>query len=541
MDKRKTEKRRAGNLWRRPAALAVAAVTAASALTACSGGGSGETESQAAAAAAPVGDVIRVGRTWDANNGNFDPATFSSSTSYQFGPDVFESLLQYNDDMEPSPFLAESFEESEDFKTFTFHLRKGVQFHRGYGEMTSEDVKFSLDRLSDPTLQNTATNLSNLEVDNIESVETPDDYTIIFNLKEPDVFFTDKMCKKYLSVVSKKAVEELGNDEFGKCPVATGPFMLEEGGVPGEKYSTAKFEDYWGEKAKVSRVEYYIIPDDVTLANAFEAGEIDTYDVNSLEKVEEYMAQPETYDLINMRDSAQCYIGLNPNIEPLNDPKVREAIALSIDRDMIVDEYFKGTEDLAKGFLPSFCRFALEDYWNPEYNPEKAVELLAEAGYPDGFAIDMYTPNDTLSSGPATLVQQFLDQIGLTVNLQTVDFGVWQEKAKAGEIPIYLFWDSCPVIPDNVLRQFTTENIPGINYVAYNNPEYDAVVEEALAETDLEKRAELYDEAQRILMDSGCLYTVCTYSIHQAVNPRVKGIELDNGLLFTCRNAYVEE
>ena len=108
------------------------------------------------------------------------------------------------------------------------------------------------------------------------------------------------------------------------------------------------------------------------------------------------------------------------------------------------------------------------------------------------------SPNDTLSAGPATLVQQFLTQIGLKVDLQTVDFGVWLDKAKAGEIPIYLFWDSCPVIPDNVLKQFTSEST--INYIAYNDPEYDRIVAAAVEENDLAKKAELYNEAQKNIM-----------------------------------------
>lgn len=520
-------------------ALLMSAAMAVSALTACSSSSDGESsQSTASNTAADAGQVLRIGRTWDSGNGNFDPATFSG-ISFQFGPDVFETLLQYDDNKEPAPFLAESYETSEDLKTYTFHLRKGVQFHRGYGEMKASDVVFSVERLSDPEVGNTATNAANLGTDNIESVEATDDYTVVFHLKEGDIFFPDKIARSYLTVTSQKAVEELGLEAYQACPVGTGPFMLEEGGVPGEKYSTVRFDDYWGEKAKLDRVEYYVIPDDVTLANAMEAGEIDTYDVNSLEKVEEYSAAPDLYTMINARDSAQSYIGINENFEPLNDPKVREAIALSINRDMICEQYFKGTEDPAPGFLPDYCRYALDGYWNPEYNPEKAKELLAEAGYPDGFSIDMYTPNDTLSSGPATLVQQFLTDIGLDVNLQTVDFGVWLDMAKAGEIPIYLFWDSCPILPDNVLMQFTSDST--INYIGFNNPEYDKVVAEALDETDLTKRAELYNEAQRIMMDSGDLYAITTYSIHQVVSPRVKGLKLSSGLQLTCREAYIEE
>lgn len=524
-------------------ALLMAALTAAASLSACSGSTSGDASQSSSAktennGSGAAGSVLRVGRTWDSGSGNFDPATFSG-ISFQFGPDVFESLLTYNDKQEPAPYLAESWETSDDLKTYTFKLREGVQFHYGFGEMKASDVVFSVGRLLDPTINNTATNSTNLGLANIESVEAADDYTVVFTLKEGDVFFPDKVARSYLTITSQKAVEEMGLEEYQKRPIGTGPFMLEEGGVPGEKYCTVKFDDYWGQKAKLDRVEYYVIPDDVTLANAMEAGEIDTYDVNNLEKVEEYMADPDTYVLLNARDSAQSYIGINANFEPLNDPKVREAIALSIDRDMVCDEYFKGTEEKSKGFLPTFCRYALEDYWNPEYNPEKAKQLLAEAGYPDGFAIDMYAPNDTLSAGPATLVQQFLTQIGLKVDLQTVDFGVWLDKAKAGEIPIYLFWDSCPVIPDNVLKQFTSEST--INYIAYNDPEYDRIVAAAVEENDLAKKAELYNEAQKNIMDSGCLYTMTTYSIHQVVNPRVKDLKITTGLMLTCREAYIEE
>lgn len=523
--------------------LLMAVMTAAASLSACSGSTSGDAPKSTSAktetnGSGSAGSVLRVGRTWDSGSGNFDPATFSG-ISFQFGPDVFETLLQYNEKQEPDAFLAESWESSEDLKTYTFKLREGVLFHRGYGEMKASDVVFSVGRLSDPAISNTATNATNLGLSNIANVEAKDDYTVVFTLKEGDVFFTDKISRSYLTITSQKAVEELGLDEFQKCPVGTGPFMLEAGGVPGEKYVTAKFEEYWGQKAKLDRVEYYVIPDDVTLANAMESGEIDTYDVNSLEKVEEYMADPDNYVLLNARDSAQSYIGINPNFEPLNDEKVRQAIALSIDRDMLCDEYFKGTEEKSKGFLPTYCRYALEDYWNPEYNPEKAKELLAEAGYPNGFEIDMYAPNDTLSSGPATLVQQFLTQIGLKVNLQTVDFGVWLDKAKAGEIPIYLFWDSCPVLPDNVLKQFMSDST--INYIAFNNPEYDKTVTAAMDETDLDKKAELYNTAQKIIMDSGCIYTATTYSIHQVVNPRVKDLKISTGLMLTCREAYIEE
>ena len=254
-------------------ALLMAALTAAASLSACSGSTSGDASQSSSAktennGSGAAGSVLRVGRTWDSGSGNFDPATFSG-ISFQFGPDVFESLLTYNDKQEPAPYLAESWETSDDLKTYTFKLREGVQFHYGFGEMKASDVVFSVGRLLDPAINNTATNSTNLGLANIESVEAADDYTVVFTLKEGDVFFPDKVARSYLTITSQKAVEDMGLEEYQKRPIGTGPFMLEEGGVPGEKYCTVKFDDYWGQKAKLDRVEYYVIPHDETIGLKF--------------------------------------------------------------------------------------------------------------------------------------------------------------------------------------------------------------------------------------------------------------------------------
>ncbi|WP_347135912.1 ABC transporter substrate-binding protein [[Clostridium] symbiosum] len=139
-------------------ALLMAALTAAASLSACSGSTSGDASQSSSAktennGSGAAGSVLRVGRTWDSGSGNFDPATFSG-ISFQFGPDVFESLLTYNDKQEPAPYLAESWETSDDLKTYTFKLREGVQFHYGFGEMKASDVVFSVGRLLDPAINN---------------------------------------------------------------------------------------------------------------------------------------------------------------------------------------------------------------------------------------------------------------------------------------------------------------------------------------------------------------------------------------------------
>lgn len=502
-----------------------------------SGDGSGATPESAGSTAAPTEQVLRVARTYDASTKSMDPGRWSGGDDMMAGPSVYETLLEYDEDKQPAGRLAESYEVSDDQLSYTFHLRKGVQFHHGYGEMTSEDIKFTIERLAQPEL-NASSNYTNIAYENIAGIETPDQYTVVIKLKAPDVFFPDKMCDNYAYVVSKKAVEELGLDGFSKLGIGTGPFEFVEGGTVGEKYEVQRFADYWGDKAKLDKITFLTIPDDTTLQNAFEAGEVDMFDCSDVDALLKYK-ENDKYEVIDSPEKMLLYIGLNEQVEPLNNPKVREAIFHAFDRDMMVNDYFKGLEKKATGILPTFSKFSIQDEWNPEYSVDKAKALLAEAGYPNGFSIDYYTVNDTLSLGPGTLIEYFLTQIGIDVNFQAVELGVFKEKVMAGKVPIWSSWNSTKIIPDSTLVNYTSASYPGMNWIGLKDPAYDKAIESAFAEADLTKREEYYKEAQKILMDSNTLYAANTYTSHTCLQSYVHGFARNGLLRKTFEDMYI--
>lgn len=537
-----------GNKRRRVGSLLVATALAMAVFSGCgSGTGASSPSSEAPSSTGPSpssaqgesgGDVIRVARTYDASSKSMDPGRWGYADDLVVGVSVYESLLQYDENQEAVGRLAENYEVSDDQLAYTFHLRKGVQFHHDYGEMTSEDVKFSVERLADPAL-NATSNYTNIGYENIASIETPDAYTVVFKLREPDVFFTDKMCNNYGFIVSKKAVEEMGLDNFSKLGVGTGPFEFCEGGVIGEKYAVQRFEKYWGEKAKTGRIEVLTIPDDTTLTNAFESGEIDMFDCSDIDLLLKYKSDPK-YTVVDSVDKSLLNIGLNAQVEPLNNPKVREAIFCAIDDDMLVNDYFKGLEKKATGVLPAFTKYSVQDYWKPAYDLEKAKKLLAEAGYPNGFSLDYYTVNDTLSLGPATLVEYFLTQLGIDVNFQAVSIGVFKEKVMSGTAPVWSYWNMAKFTPDTTLIKYTSENFPDTNWIGLKDPAYDKAVQSALAENDLDKRADYYAQAQKILMDSNSLYPATTYTCHTCMHADIKGFSRDGLLRTTLEQLYIE-
>ena len=531
---------------KRTISLLVAAAITAGCLAGCGGGTTGTTT-----AAGAGGTEADAGSPQDSASGkdslviamasdilSMDPYKYDEGPTNQVMLHIYEAMLMQDADMKFQPCLAESWETSDDGLTWTFHLRKGVKFHDGE-EMDSADVLASIKTAMNPDSPSAFSGYTST----FSKVEAPDAYTITITTETPNPLMLFHVAQIY--VLKQENVEGKTEEEISDVVVGTGRYKFVEQ-VKEDHLDLTANEDYWGEVPEIKNVRFRPITNEATRTATMLTGEVDftidisVRDIDRLDgtdgiSVLRQQGLREIYLNLDSREDSPLFPGQK---NPMSDPKVRHAMYLAIDEDTIIKNIMNGCAFEMNSIIP-------ENYvgYTPvereAYDPEKAKQLLAEAGYPDGFAIDMYAPNDTLSAGPATLVQQFLTQIGLKVDLQTVDFGVWLDKAKAGEIPIYLFWDSCPVIPDNVLKQFTSEST--INYIAYNDPEYDRIVAAAVEENDLAKKAELYNEAQKNIMDSGCLYTMTTYSIHQVVNPRVKDLKITTGLMLTCREAYIEE
>lgn len=481
--------------------------------------------------------VLNVARDWEKTN--MDPASWSTNEDLIFGPSVFQTLLTYDKNLNFVGELAEKWEVEDDFKTFRFFLRKGVQFHRDYGEMKASDIVFTFERMMDPEVKATSVGPA-IGIENFNEIIAEDDYTVKITLKNKDINFLHKMANWYGYVVSEKAVKEMGNNVFALKPVGTGPYAFDKG-VAGERTEVIKHDKYWGDKAKIDRIVFHIISEPATLFNAFEAGEIDFFAITDTQKLLEYKADPDKYYVDSIPGRQLLYVGMNYQDKHFKDKKIREALTYAIDRDEIIKNYFMDLEKPAKGVIPTLTKYSINDKWNPVYDPEKTKALLAEAGYPDGIETEFYCPNDHLSMGPATLVQSYLAQAGIKASLKTVDFGVFLDTVRNGKAPIWLLYDSTGILPDETLRRYTSAKIPGSNWCSFNDPEYDRLVEQALAAQTEETKKEFSERAQLRLLEQGILYPLSTYTQHSVMHKKVKGFSLGGDLATSFEHVYIEE
>ncbi|MDR1060739.1 MAG: ABC transporter substrate-binding protein [Clostridiales bacterium] len=556
--------RRRGAVWAVALALAVIAATAlASGCAGAQDGAQGSAASTASAAgaetgattteagagtaaeaeAAPAGQeggqpaaekVFRMSRSWE-DAASWDPAALSGNDTIALLPQIFETLLHLDIDGGSSPMLAESWEAADDGLSYTFHLRKGVQFHKGYGEMTSEDVKFSFERHRDPDVA--SIHVETLNLANIAAIETPDPLTAVFRLSNPDVDFITRVSMSEATIVSKAAFDAMGLDGFASEPIGTGPFQY-DGGVIGGRTEAVKFPEFWGGEPKIDRVVNTVITDTNTNYAAFENGELDMIYVYYMDKVNEYAEKG--YQDFYLPTNQLLYIGVNVQIEPWNNAGAREALFKAIDPQYYIDQIFYGNETYPGGVIPPKCKYALKDYLKADYDPEGAKRLLAEAGFSSGVKTTLWTVNDDISPPPALIAQQQLLAAGIDVELQMVDFGVFIDRVRAGTADMWLLYNSTPPIADDTIVRYTSAKYPGSNWSGIMDAGYDELVEKGLAAKSEAEKTKYFEDAQKVLMDLNAIYPVTTYGYDSVVSPNVTGIELWGDNCLRLRNADMQ-
>ena len=380
------------------------------ALTGC-GGGSEETQASGggtqttAAAEEKSSDeevVVKTSIYWDYYD--LDPAIFAHKQPNAIVTGIYENLVVYDDNMEVQPHLAESWTVENGGLEYIFTLRKGVQFHKGYGEMKASDVVFTFERMKEIGDSSTAGTM--MGVDNFE-VTAEDDYTVKFTFKEVDPNFLTHLALWCGFIVSEAAVTDLG-EEFNRNPIGTGPFEFVSATFQ-EVTEMAKFADYWGEAGNVDRVIAYYIIDSDTMYSAFESGELNMINSENSVKTAEYRAD-ESLDIVESMSNQVIGFGLSTTRGPLTDIRVRQAIFHAIDIDDFIDNFLGGDQSKTSCMIPESCAYAVQDVFKPEYNVEKAKQLLAEAGYPDGFELELGCYNDDRQDA-AIVIQDYLAQV----------------------------------------------------------------------------------------------------------------------------------
>jgi peptide/nickel transport system substrate-binding protein len=409
---------------------------------------------------------------------------------------------------EVEPDLAESWTLSPDGTLWTFKLRKGVQFHKGFGEMTAEDVKFSFER----QMKRAPGTRFGVNLGVIKSIEVIDPHTVQIQLKSYDPIFLLRMVGYQQGyILSKKAVEKLG-DRYKWSPVGTGPFYFERH-VPRERVVLKAFDQYYGGRPQIDEVNWFDVPEDATKLIGLEKG---TFDLLYPEAVTADFADQvkKMGAVIDRRGpGGQERFYINMTKPPFDDIRVRKAFMHAIDRKAIKETMYPGDLGrLADSCVPPgyFGHVPMEF---PEYNPELAKKLLAEAGYPNGFTVKNYFISKSFFYPKVlTLAQEQLRKVGIIVDLQIVDHATYHANIRKNLNPFVLYGGTRITDADPWLSLFfDSTEIPdpatgnkGTNFAHYKG--IDDLLKAGRVERDAKKRAAIYAEAQkRLQKDLVCL------------------------------------
>jgi len=425
---------------------------------------------------------------------------------------LYSSLIQADENFQPVPDLAESWEVSPDGLTYTFHLKRNATFHDG-SPITSEDVKFSVE-LACKYGSMCARGLGTV----IDRIETPDPYTVVFRLKAPYPEFLNPYdgVGPHCSAVLKKELYE-GTDPltnpYNFEPVGSGPFKFVEW-VKGSHIILEKYEGYHGVVPSIDRIIFRIIPDPMSLVMAFESGEVDWIPFElARSEVLRLDALPGVRAFFHGAPCGSSLIlGFNLRMDLFKDPAVRRALTAAINKQRIAKlVYYGGAKVPNQYVIPT----SFSEWWyNPDaeqigYDPVLAAKILDEAGYPvkdDGWRFHItlkHTTGYPEHLKVAELVKEDLKKIGVDVTIVSLEHAAWHET-------VFQRWDfetsllpfcSGPTPP--TLRRFHTKNIKRIswaNCMGYSNPEYDALFDLMISETDKERRLGLVHRMQELLV-----------------------------------------
>ncbi|WNC16385.1 ABC transporter substrate-binding protein [Brevibacillus brevis] len=419
----------------------------------------------------------------------YDPHKVPAASSVRVYALIYDSLTKLDENMNIVPNLAEKWEITPDGKTITMFLHKGVKFHNGK-DMTSEDVKYSFERILNPDTGAIAKSYFS----SVESIEAKDPTTIVFHLKNADAAFIANTASAYASIVPS------GSTDLTKEAIGTGPFKLEKS-EPGQYVLLKKNPDYFNKDLpKVEAIKFQIMKDEAERLAAIRSGKIDI-SVVSADSAKLLEGKPGV-QVKNYQSLEYSYLGINVNKKPFDNPKVREAISYAVDRNQIVQTVWKGEAALTGPIAPALTNWAVDTASYPTYKTdvEKAKKLLAEAGFPNGFD----TQIETAATYPdmvetAQVIQQQLKAIGINAKINQLEWGNYIETWKSKDMNLMVGRNTSGVDADRSMRFFFSST-GSANVWNYSNPAYDELVNKALATVDQAERKKLYDQAQTLLV-----------------------------------------
>lgn len=470
-------------------------IVAVFALAACGGGETKSTQSQEIAKKEGKDIVVAV----HSEPSTMDPHNANDTIAASVQKTMLQGLVGFDQDMNVIPVLAEEYSSNAEATEFTFNLRQGVTFHDGT-PFNAEAVKVNLDRLTDPNSTLIRSSLFKL----IKETVIVDEYTVKVVLSEPFGAMINTFAHPAGLMISPKALEEYG-DKVSQNPIGTGPYVFKEWKT-GDHIKVVKNEDYWNATGnEVDSITFKPTPENGTRVAMLQSGEADFVAPMPTEQVDVVKGK-DGIEVKNESSIITYYLSMNTNKEPFNDPKVRQAINYAINKEAYVGIVHNGYAAPLKSVIAPNTQFYAEQE-GYEFNVEKAKELLADAGYPDGFTTKLWGSNASANMKAMEFIQQQLSQAGIKVEIESMEPGtladsIWNvQNPEDAEIELYYGgWSPSTGDADWGIRPLLggEENFPPASYntAYYNNEAVNGLINDALQTGDSAEREKIYADIQ---------------------------------------------
>ena len=460
------------------------------------------------------GGVFR--RLW-ADPPTLDPHLTSDTTSAGLVVEIFSGLVALNTDLQLVPDIAESWEINEDGTVYTFHIRDDAKFHDGK-RVIADDFKWSMQRAAHPDTASPVadTYLNDIvgveavlegETEDISGITVIDDSTLQIEIDAPKAYFLAKLTYPTAYVLDSENVVS-GGRTWTDTPNGTGPFRLKEYRI-GERIILERNEHYYRERANVDSIAMNLAGGQSMAM--YENDEIDITGVGlfDLDRVLDPSEPLHEELVVAPPDFSISYVGFNASMPPFDDPKFRQALNHAVDKHLISNEVLSGLVEPAYGILPPGFPGFNPDLTGLEYDSDVARQLLEESEYADPetrprIVVTVPGTGGTIGLDLEVVIEMWKQELGVEVEIQQVEWATYLQDLNQHKFQAYagLGWEADYPDPQDFLDiLFHTES--SLNHGMYSNLEADAILEEARTETDVERRVELYQQAEELIVQDG--------------------------------------